>query len=156
RKQRLDLRAEKKSSRRLRIDQRLHAEAVARKRKALFVPVPDGEGEHSAQVSEAALQPLAREKAQQHLGVRAAAKAPSLPLERMAELLEFVALRVEDDDVAPVGRRHRLVPRLGQVDDGEPSKTQARFALAPGPLVVGAAMFETRDSFVQTHLGPRT
>src|SRR5262249_52957194 len=49
----------------------------------------------------------------------------------------------------------RLVPRFGQVDDREPSESQARFALAPGPLVVGPAMLEAVDRFGEAHLAAR-
>src|SRR5581483_5664389 len=88
REQRLDLGAEEKSSRRLRVHERLHAEAVARER-------------------EAALLSLAREQPQQHLGVGVAAEALAPRLEVVAQLPEVVDLAVEDDDVAAVGRVHR-------------------------------------------------
>jgi hypothetical protein len=147
--------SEQKSRGRFGVHQRLYAQAVARERQALLLPVPHGESEHSAQVGEAALEPLTREKAQQHLGIRVAAKTLALRLERVTELLEVVDLPVENDDVTSVGRRHRLVPRLGQIDDGEPPESQPRFSFAPGPFVVGPAMLQAIDRFGDAHLAAR-
>jgi len=67
-----------------------------------------------------------------------------MPFQFGAQFAEIVDLAVVDDDVAPVGRMHRLGACRCQVDDGEPpvSEADARFRIAPGIGAVRASVGE--------------
>ena len=60
------------------------------------------------------------------LRVRVGAEDVPEPFETLAQLAVVVNLAVEGDREAPVGRRHRLVPRAARVDNRQPPVRQTR------------------------------
>ena len=75
---------------------------------------------------------------------RGAAEAVAARLQFAPQLAEIVDLAVVGDDVAAVGRMHRLRAGLRQVDDRQPAMAEpdAGFRVAPAVGAVGAAMGE--------------
>src|SRR5581483_11948157 len=84
--------------------------------------------------------------------VGVAAEALAFRLELVAQLPEVVDLAVEHDDVAAVGRMHRLVAGLREVDDGEPAEPQARLAFAPRRVLVRTPVLQAGDGVVEPHV----
>src|SRR3990172_12367912 len=152
--QRADLGGEQESLGRRGVDQRLHAQAVAREGERALVPVPDGGGEHPAQLSQALLETVADEKLEQHLGVAVAAELLAERLEALAQVRKIVELAVEDKHVAAVVARHRLAPGPGQINDGQARVAQTGGFAFPGPLLVRAAQAQEADRLVQTEVAP--
>ena len=76
----------------------------------------------------------------QHLSVGVTAKADAGALEAARQLTMVVDLTVERHHPASVGRHHRLVPGLAQVEDGQAGVCQrhARVAVHPAFPAVGA------------------
>ena len=113
----------------------LDAEAVAGGEQALLAPVPDREGEHPAQPAHAVRTP-AGVGGQHGLGVGLAAPGDAGAGELGAQLAKVVDLAVQHDDVAAVGRDHRLVAARGQVEHGEPPVGQGHPPLGPQARIV--------------------
>ena len=67
-------------------------------------------------------------------------------LELPAKRLEIVDLAVEDDDVTPIVRAHRLVTGRREIDDRQPAEPEryATRGVDPATVVVWAAMDDRR------------
>ena len=100
------------------VEERLEAEAVARREERAGLLVPDHEGELAAQVFQAAGAVFLVE-VERDLTVGAGAEAVPLRLELGSDALEVVELAVDDDVEPPVLARDRLVA-VGVVDHQEP------------------------------------
>src|SRR5882672_6032052 len=70
-------------------------------------------------------------------------------VELRAQLGEVVNLAVEDNHVAGVGRDHRLVAALGEVDDGKAREAEMRARFAPVAAVVRSAVMQAPDRIIQ-------
>ena len=114
REKRLRLRREVERAVVLRVEERLEAEAVARREQRTGLLVPDHEGELAAQVLQAA-RAVVLVEVERDLAVGAGAEAVSLRFELGADALEVVELAVDDDVQPTVLARDRLVA-LGVVD----------------------------------------
>ena len=122
-----------------RVIKRLDAEAIARAEKALRLRVPQGKGEHAAQLLQA-LDAPARIGREQDFGVAGRAVVPmrrQCPLQ-FEVVVDFAV--VGDDRARRIG--HRLLPGVGQIDDGEAAMRQSDLARRrrPDALAIGAAM----------------
>ena len=128
--------------------QRARVEAVVERLDAELVPgaeqlarpaVPDGEGEHAAE-------PVHHVRAdqgvglQQHLGVAARPQHHALLPQLGSQLQVVVNLAVEDHPVALVGRPHRLMAALRQVDDGQPPEAQRDIVIGVEALIIRPAV----------------
>ena len=76
------------------------ADAIARQRQTLLVAVPHRKGEHPAQLLQAALQPVAQEQAQQHLGVGMPDKAFASGFEVFAQTREVVNFSIKNNPIS--------------------------------------------------------
>ena len=85
--------------------------------------IPYDEGEHADEPVERRLAPL-RVGSQQHLGIGVGAETVPGRLKLVAQLEVVVDLAVVDDPVAAVGVGHRLLRRVGEVDDAEPTMAE--------------------------------
>ena len=128
--------------------QRARVEAVVERLDAELVPgaeqlarpaVPDGEGEHAA---EPVHHVLADQGVglQQHLGVAARPQHHALLPQLGSQLQVVVNLAVEDHPVALVGRPHRLMAALRQVDDGQPPEAQRDIVIGVEALIIRPAV----------------
>ncbi len=126
------------------IIKRLFAKPVSREPEAAFQPVPKSEGEHARALPQRLVDAPGIDRGQQCFGIGMTA-----PLQRTAFLLQLPAdirmivdFAIIDDHPAPTRRLHRLMPRSGQVDDGQPPMRHrdARFLIMPASPIVGAAM----------------
>ena len=115
--------------------ERLDPEWVARQDKHASLPVQDGQGEHPDQPGQCADSP-GREGVQQDLRIGPRAKSETLVLKCCSQFQVVVDLAVENEGVPPIGRDHRLVPRLGEIQDREPTVDQHR-----GKLLIGIPRF---------------
>ena len=141
---------------RLGIDQGLDPHAVADDNQLLLLAVPDGEGEHAAQLGQTGFQTITLEQAEQHLGIGMPEKLFSLSLQFAAQIRKIIDFTVKDDDVAPIRAEHRLMPRRRQINDGQPDKPEACGALTPLPCIIRAAVCESSDGTLQiVTTGPR-
>ena len=122
-----------------RVVERLDAEAVAGAEQAPFPFVPDGKGEHAAQVPDAFVA-VAVVGGENRLGVRCGAEPPAVA-EGLAQFQVVVDLAVVDDGRA-VRPPHRLAGRFAQVDDGKAPMGEADIAPRgrPSAFTVAAAM----------------
>ena len=104
--------------------------------------VPQREGEHADGALDRGLDAPERAGFQQHLGIGIAAHRPAGGCKLAADVAVIVDLAVEGDDVAPVGRMHRLRAAGTEIDDREPALRQHRaaFGLDPDPAAVGTAV----------------
>ena len=127
--------------------ERFHADAVAHQAQGAGLPVEQREGEHAGKALDGAFRPPFEEGRQHHLGVGMSAKAMAAAFQLRAQLLKIIDLAVVDDDVAAIGRVHRLRAGLAQVDDGKPPMPErdAGFRLRPGIAAVRPAMGERID-----------
>ena len=108
--QRADLGSEGEMLAAAREEQRLDPERIARDEQFAALPVEKDEGVHADEAGERLFAP-SRIGGDQHLGVGGGAEDVAVAPERLAQLDEIVDFAVEDDDVAAVRRRHRLVGR---------------------------------------------
>src|SRR5262249_34072429 len=104
----------------LREEQRLLAESVAGQEQSTRVVIPDGEGKHAVQVSDASLAPLEVGR-EQHLGIARRAKCVAAGFELFAQLPVVVDFAVEDQGGAAVRVHERLVGGGAGVENGKPS-----------------------------------
>jgi hypothetical protein len=118
--------------------ERLHAETIAGQEELPRAAVPDGEGEHAAQVVDAALPMLV---VQVHDDFRVAARGEHVTagLELGAVLGVVVDLSVEDDLQRTVRVGHGLVSR-GEVDDAEAAVREADGPVDEDAGIVGTAV----------------
>ena len=121
-----------------RVEERLHAEAVAREEERLSVPVPEREGEHPAEPLDALLAPLLP-GVDDDFRIALRAEHVAARGELRDELLVVVDLAVEDDDDAAVLVVERLLAG-GEVDDGEPAVAETEARLDVHPAFVRAAV----------------
>ena len=132
----------------LRVEEGLHAEAVARGEQALVAGVPDDEGELAAQAVEAlGAEVLVQVEGDLTVGLRAEAVAARLELR--AQPLEVIELAVVHDHQRAVLVGDRLVARR-EVDDGEAGMAEPKTSVGgdPVPASIGAAMMERRGAGV--------
>ncbi len=140
--QRLDLGAEDDASRRRRVVERLHPDAIARQHDSAPAPVEHGDPEHAAQRLDERVAPLFVE-VNDHLGVAGALEPVTAGEQLGAELAMVVDLAVRHHRDGAVLVLHRLAA-AGRIGDCEAA---AGDAAAPGPVddgaeIVGAAMVE--------------
>jgi hypothetical protein len=138
-KQGFDLGAEQQPAADLRVIERLHTEAVAHERQRSLELVPDGEGEHAVEPVQARGAPFLP-RPQHDLGVAARAEGLAACVELARQLAEVVELAVVDEHVTAVLARHRLVTRVGHVEDREAVVGEADGTADVGAAVVRAAM----------------
>ncbi len=138
--QRRELRAEDERAGRLRVEQGLLADPVARQEQLLLALVPDGEGEHAAQVLRRVRAPLLV-GVDDGLGVAVGAEAVAEVFEPFFKLAEVVDLAVEDDPGGALFVGDGLLPAR-EVDDGEPPHGEPDVTLEVAPLLVRAAVMD--------------
>ena len=138
REERLDLAAVDEARAVVLVVERLDAEEVARAHEALLRRVPDGDGEHAAQLLEHVRAPrlVAVDD-----GLRVAVRDERVAhrLELGAQLLEVVDLAVERDGHGAVGVLHGLAGAF-EVDDRQAAKAHRDVVVHEEALVVGPAV----------------
>ncbi len=139
----LDLGREEEHSSPVPVVERLLPEAIARQEEGGSACVPDGEGEHTAQVVQA---PLAAflVQVQDGLGIASRPEPMTSGLQTLPELLVVVDLPVEDDPEGSILVRHRL-PAPRQVDDGETRHPDADGRLFVHPDIIRTAVTERQE-----------
>src|SRR5262249_15120776 len=135
----LQLRGEEKMVAELRVEERLFTDAVSRQEESPPPPVPNSEGEHSAQLGQTIDTPLLV-GADDRFRIRARAEAVAQALKLSAETLEVVDLAVEGDPYVAARVRHRLAARFGKVDDRKAAVPQRAAPVRPDAPGVRAAM----------------
>ena len=136
--QRLQLRREEELAAGLGIVERLDAQPVASHQQRPAARIPEGEGEHAAQLLHAVGLVLLVE-VDDRLRVRRGVEGMPTRLELAAELPEVVDLAVEDDPHRAVLVPDGLAPGL-EVDDPQAPHPQAHPRTQMKAVVVGAAM----------------
>ena len=149
----LDLRSQQHAIVRLRPVQRLDAVGVARGKGAPRHAVPDDQGEHAAQARQHR-RPFLREQGQQHFGIRTGAEHNPLGRQLAAQFPEVVDFAVEDDDVAPAGRAHRLVGPLVEIENRQAAMAQPDPGFLPDALGIGAAAVHAVDHHLDRVVTP--
>ena len=145
--QRLELGCEAQQPARRAPVQRLDAEAVAREQQPALARVPDGEGEHPAQVLEHALAALLVE-VDEDLGVAAGGEAVAGALEIVPQRRVVEDLAVLHDVHGAVLGRDRLAA-AGEVDDRQPPRGEGHRPGDGRRRVIGAAVDERRAHRLQ-------
>ena len=138
REERLDLAAVDQAATVVLVVERLDAEQVARAHEALLRRVPDGDGEHAAQLLEHVRAPRLV-AVDDGLGVAVRDKRVTHRLELGAQLLEVVDLAVERDGHRAVGVLHGLARAL-EVDDAQAAEAHGDVVVHEEALVVGPAV----------------
>ena len=122
--------------------ERLLAHAVAGQKEVLAGAIPEREGEHPVEVTDA-LRPRLLVGVHDHFGVRARAESVSAPLEPVAQGGEVVNFSVQHDPDGPILVRDRLLP-AGQIDHGEPTDAERNMIVDVRALVVRPPMAQRR------------
>ena len=135
--------------------ERLLADPVAHEGDFAPFPVINRDGEHAGRLGDSAIDAIAIDGCQQHLGVRMPAEPDARILERLPGIEEAEDLAVEHEGVAPAHRVHRLRASLGDIDDREPpvAERDAPLVIGPGPLGIRSAMDQTVDHRLQSRPG---
>ncbi len=115
RQHRFDLRSEQQPLRRQFVVQRLDAQAVARDEERFRVAIPDGKGEHAAQVLHT-IRAVLFEEVNDGFGIAVRAVAVAARDELFAQGEMVVNLAVEDDPESAIFIRNRLMS-AGNVDN---------------------------------------
>src|SRR5438067_5613303 len=143
---RLDLACEYPLTADGRIEQRLHAIAIASEQQRPAPLVINSEREDAAELVDQTLAHLLVQM-DKHLGVRRAAKPMTASLQIDAEFARVVDLAVEDDQDLTVFVRERLVPRRRKVDKRKAAMHELAVPVRELPLTVRAAVREqARDT----------
>src|SRR5262249_41774607 len=74
---------------------------------------------------------------EQNFGIGIAAHGTPGGLQLATDIAVIVDFAVEGDDVAPIGRMHRLRAAGTEIDDGEPALPKCHTALGLAPAVAG-------------------
>src|SRR5512136_1441938 len=114
-KHRLDFRSEQQTLRRQLVVQRLDAQAVARDEERSCVAIPDGKGEHAAQMLHT-VRAVLLEKVNDGLGIAMRAVAVAARDELLAQGKMVINFAVEYDPERAVFVRNRLMS-AGNVDN---------------------------------------
>ena len=104
-----------------------------------LVAIPNGKREHAVQPAQHPQAPL-RESVEQDFAVRSADKAVAARRKFGSKLLEIENLAIEDHRVTAIGRRHRLLAKRRQIDDGKTPMAEADRSIDKLAFAVGAAM----------------
>ena len=136
-----DLAAEAELAVALQVDERLDAEAVARREEALAPRVPQGEGPHAVEALHAVFAPLFV-GVQHDLGVAARGEDVAARAQLGGEFEVVVDLAVEDQPQRAVLIAHGLMPGGTEVVDGEAAKAQGHASVVVLAFIVGAAMLQ--------------
>src|SRR6266852_5955372 len=109
--------------------------------------IPDAGGKHSGELLERSLDAVAFERGEHNLGVAAAAEAMTFGCESRPQILEIIDLAVERHDETFIGRQHRLMTGVGQINDREATvaKSDAAVAVEPDALAIRPAVSERRS-----------
>ena len=134
--QRLELRTEQEQIAKLGPIERLDAEPVAHQRERALAPIPQRDCEHSDQPAQRRFDAKRGERFQNDFGVGMAAKRNAARGQRRPHVLVAVNLAVVDDDVAAIGRDHRLMAGGRQIDDRQPAMDQSNAGLPINPHAV--------------------
>ena len=129
--QRTDLGGDGEMAAAARPEQRLDAEGIARQEQFPAFAVEHDEGVHAGEPLQRLLAP-ARIGRDEHLAVGRGAEDVAVAREGLAQLDVIVDLAVEDEHVAAVRRRHRLVGARIEIDDREPAVQQCEFGRVGG------------------------
>src|SRR5437868_438642 len=86
--------------------------------------IEECEGKHPSEMLSSFDHTIPLDYRKHHFGVRLTAEAGSLRCELRSQLQKVVDLAVEDYDVAPLLRHHRLASFGGQIDDGKAPMTE--------------------------------
>ncbi len=138
----LDLRSKDESIPVPGVEERLLTDPVPREYQSVKVAIPDREGEHAAQLFDAALTFLLVEM-DDYFRVASGREDVSLFFQILAQRAVVVDLSVEDDPYRSVFVPDRLVSTLG-VDDAEATTGQTDGPAQEGALVVGSSVGEAR------------
>ena len=141
RRDRLDLAGEHPLPVEPRVEQRLHAVAIARQHQAPVARIVDGEREDAAQPGDQLLAPLLVQM-DQHLGIGRPPEAMPAFLELPTQRLMIVDLAVVHDVDAPILVGHRLPPGRRQIDEGEPAMHELTVLVAMAAAPIGPTMSE--------------
>ena len=120
------------------VEERLHAQPVARHEQRLAIPIVEREREHAAEAIHASLAP-GLPRVDDHLGVAARVEHVPEGLQLRNQFLVVVDLPVEDHDHRAVLVVERLLTR-GDVDDRQAPMAEAHAGLEVQALTVRAAV----------------
>jgi hypothetical protein len=122
-------------------EQRLLPEAVARQPQAPLPTVVYGKRPLPHQSLECLLSPACPSQ-QQDLGVGARRQLGAVDAQLAPDVVVIVYLAVEGDEVPSVGAPHRLLARIGEVEDAEAAVAEGRRPVVFHASAVGAAALE--------------
>ena len=108
--------------------ERLDAEPVARQHDTAAVAFPDCECEHAMEAFDAARSPRVI-GLQDDLGIAGGEEAIAAILQLGAQGTKIVNAAVENDGQAEIGVDHRLLGRLGEVENAQPAMAEGNVAL---------------------------
>jgi len=113
--------------------------------------VPQREGEHAAEMRQAALAPFLI-GVNEHFGVGMGAEAVAATFERGAQMREIVDFAVEDDAHRAVFVEHRLVA-AGEINNAQPAHAQHGAGFGQHTPVVRATMDHFREHGTDARFG---
>src|SRR6267378_3410530 len=108
------------------IQERLHAQAVAKERQLAVRRIPNADGKHPPQLREHLLHAPMPVSVNQNLGVRTAPKGVAGLFEFPAQLKEVIDSSIKYDADLTIPGKHRLIAQLTQVEDRQAAMTQHR------------------------------
>ena len=148
RQHRFDFRSEQQPFRRHFVVQGLDAQPVARDEERFRVAIPDGKGEHAAQMLHT-VRAVLFVKVNDGLGIAVRAVAVAARDELLAQGEMVVNLAIEHDPERAIFIRNRLMSARN-IDNAEPSHADAQMAVRIKAFVVGPAMGDDAAHFAQS------
>jgi hypothetical protein len=127
---------------------RFLAKAITYQRQHMRAIIEVAKGEHSDNSLQGPLYPPCFAGLEEHFGIRVAAELSPDGQQIGTQLVGIVDLPVENDHTGIAGRAHRLMARLGEVNDRQPTKPKCQ----PHTLLhVGSAIIRPAEHDLVGH-----
>src|SRR4051812_43521295 len=109
------------------------------------LPIPEADCEHAVAARQGSLESPSLDHREQDLGIAAADEVLAEALKLLSQRRMIVDLTIKCDDESAALGKHRLSPRVGEVNDGEPAMRECNpgVAIAPRTVGVGSTMVQT-------------
>ncbi|ESX44932.1 hypothetical protein [Mesorhizobium sp. LSHC440A00] len=139
---RLVLRGEQDSLRRVGHRHRLDSKTVTRKPQRTAASVEIGEGKHPVEQRHGFFGTPVMQGFENHFGIADGSKDDALRLQRFAQRAVIVDLAIVDESAIAGRSQHRLTGGGRGIDDGKSAVTERQPIVVPAVMIVGAAMYQ--------------